>query len=151
MTGGTALIGLLVSLVIGGCQGPPPQISIEKAHIRFSKTMKNEANVFLKIVNAGGEDRLLGTQVSLPGASTEIQQVQGGIMTMIIVKELPIPAHQTTELKQWDSYIVIKGLPPDIGNGYRLSLTLDFEKSGKIVVPLTFTMTRPHPAKQTVP
>ena len=144
-----ALIVLLVSLVSTGCQGPPPEITIENANVQFSRTMKNEANVFLKIINKGGEDKLLGAQVSIAGATTEILQTQG-MMTKIIVKELIIPAHETLELNKWGSNIVIQNLPADLGPGAKFTLTLVFEKSGRMPVPLTFTMARPRPGQPTM-
>jgi len=71
---------------------------------------------------------------------------------VVIARQLVIPAHRTVELNKWGSFLVIKGLPPDKCDGHRLTLTLDFEKSGKVTVPLTCSpMARPHPAKRSTP
>ena len=137
------LVALPVSLEFSGCQQMPPKISIQDARVEFSKAMKDEALVSLRIDNKGGADKLLGVTVSIPNATAEIHKMTG--MVMIIANEFDIPANSTIDFKSGSSHIMITGLPLHVEQGYKFTLTLKFEKSGSLSVPLTFTTPRPQP------
>ncbi|MEJ2032533.1 MAG: copper chaperone PCu(A)C [Deltaproteobacteria bacterium] len=137
-------MSLLVSLAFLGCQSAPPKITIQDAHVEFSKAMKDEAAVFLKIVNKGGADKLVGVKVSIPGAMAHIHKMSGTMMT--IVKEFDIPANSDINFRSGASHIMIMNLPDDVSEGTSFTLTMNFEKSGAISVPLTFNTPRPKPA-----
>jgi copper(I)-binding protein len=138
------LITLLVSLLAAGCQKPPPKISIRDAQVEFSNAMKDEASIFLKIDNAGGPDKLTGASVTIPGAKAMIHKMSGMMMT--IAKEFDIPANSHIDFRSGASHIMIMSLPDDVDEGYKFTLTLTFEKSGNLSVPVTFKMPRPQPA-----
>jgi copper(I)-binding protein len=135
------LVVIPALLAFSGCQRTPPKITIEDARVEFSQAMKDEASIFLKIVNIGGPDKLLGAQVDIPGATADIHEMSGMMMT--IVKEFDIPANSTTDFRNGASHIMITDLPAEVEKGDRFTLTLKFEKSGEISVPLTFTTSRP--------
>ena len=137
------LIALAVSLEFSGCHRMPPKISIQDARVEFSKDMKDEASISLRIDNEGGPDKLLGAEVSIPNATADIHKMSGMMMT--IANEFDIPANSTIDFKSGSSHIMITGLPVQAEQGYKFTLTLKFEKSGSLSVPLTFTTPRPQP------
>jgi copper(I)-binding protein len=148
---GNGLRLLLIIIFLGatvfiGCKGEPPRLSIENARVAFSEAMIDEASAYLTIKNAGGRDTLIGAKTSIPGASADIHEMRGDLM--VISKALPIPAKSSIELMPVGSHIMITHLPVDVKAGYRFSLTLVFEKSGEMQVPLEFTKPRPQPMKQ---
>ncbi len=136
-----ALAAIVFALAFAGCARKPPKITLHKARVEFSQGMMDEASIYLTIDNAGGPDKLLGARVSLPGATAAIHQMKGGGMTM--AKEFDIPANSSTEFKSGSSHIMIMGLPADVNQGTNFTLTLKFEKSGEISLPLTFNSPRP--------
>jgi copper(I)-binding protein len=137
------LVALPVSLEFSGCQRVPPKISIHDAKVEFSKAMKDEALISLRIDNKGGADKLLGAAVSIPDATADIHKMTGMVMT--IATEFDIPANSTTDFRSGSSHIMITGLPIEVEEGYRFTLTLKFEKTGPLSIPLTFTTPRPQP------
>jgi len=142
------LFAIPVILAFSGCQATPPKITVEDARVEFSQAMKDEASIYLKIVNIGGPDKLLGAQVNIPGATADIHEMSGMMMT--IVKEFDIPANSTTDFRNGASHIMLTDLPADLGEGDRFTLTLKFQKSGELSVPLTFTTSRPQPKMESM-
>jgi copper(I)-binding protein len=118
-----------------GCQGGPPQITIESASAELSPALYGEGLVFLTIKNAGGRDTLLGAKVSIPGATASIHQMRGGLM--VISKRMSIPAQATVAFYPAESHIMIENMPRELKEGASFTLTLIFERSGEKQVPLT--------------
>ncbi len=143
------LVTLLFSVLMSGmgCKGEPPKLTIENARASFSEAMLDEAEVYLTIVNAGGKDKLIGAKVSIPGTETEIHEMRGDLM--VISKGLSIPPKSTVEFSFAGSHIMVMNLPKNVKVGYRFTLTLLFEKTGEVQLPLEFTKPRsaaPEPA-----
>jgi len=139
------LVALFASLDLSGCQRMPPKITVRNAQVEFSKDMKDEALVTMTIDNEGGADKIVGVETSIPGATVRIHKMSGMMMT--IVKEFDIPAKSSNEFRIGASHIMIAGLPDSVGKGYQFTLSLKFEKTATISLPLTFSKPRPHPAK----
>ncbi len=141
---------LFIVLVSGiGCKGERPKLTIENARAAFSEAMLDEAEVYLTIVNAGGKDKLIGAKVSIPGTETDIHEMRGNLM--VISRGLAIPPKSTVEFSFAGSHIMIMNLPKSVKVGYRFTLTLLFEKSGEIELPLEFTKPRPAAQKPMMP
>jgi len=141
LTTGLILISLFVSLLFAGCQGAPPKISIRDARAEFSDTMKDQAEVYLKIDNEGGPDRIIGAYVTIPGARALIYE-QGGIV-MTIAKEFEIPANSHINFRSGASHITILPILDSAKQGDTFTLTLKFKRSKEIEVPVTYTTPRP--------
>jgi copper(I)-binding protein len=134
---------ILLSLAFSGCERVPPMITLQNARVEFSQAMKDEASIYLTITNEGGPDKLLGARVSIPGATADIHQMNG--IVMLIVKEFDIPAHSAIDFRAGTSHLMIMGVPADVGQGSKFTLTLKFEKSGEMSLPITFNSPRPQP------
>lgn len=140
-TTGLILLTLFLSLLFAGCQSVPPKISIQDARAEFSDTMKDQAEVYLKIDNEGGADKIIGAYVTIPGAKALIYE-QGGIV-MTIAREFEIPANSHINFMSSTSHITIVPIPADMKQGDTFTLTLKFKRSKDIPVPVTFTTPRP--------
>lgn len=140
-TTGLILFTLFLSLLFVGCQSVPPKVSIRDARAEFSDTMKNQAEVYLKIDNEGGQDKIIGAYATIPGAKALIYE-QGGIV-MTIAREFEIPANSHINFMSSASHITILPIPDDVKQGDTFTLTLKFKRSKDIAVPVTFTTPRP--------
>lgn len=130
-------------MVLAGCEGGPPKVSIEGARAELSSVMRDEGMVYLKIINAGGSDTLIGVKPGIAGASADLHEMKGTIMVM--TKAMRIPEKSTVELKPMGSHIMIMNMPKEVKEGYRFTLTLLFKRSGEMQVPLEFMKAQEQP------
>jgi len=130
-------------MVLAGCEGGPPKVSIESARAELSSVMRDEGMVYLKIMNAGGSDMLIGVNPGIAGASADLHEMKGTIM--IVTKAMRIPEKSTVELKPMGSHIMIMNMPKEVKEGYRFTLTLLFKRSGEMQVPLEFMKAQEQP------
>ena len=130
-------------MVFTGCEGGPPKVSIEGARAELSSVMRDEGLVYLKIMNAGGSDMLIGIKPGIPGATADLHEMRGAIM--IAAKAMRIPEKSTVELKPMGSHIMIMNMPKEVKEGYRFTLTLLFKRSGEMQVPLEFMKAQEQP------
>jgi len=136
---------MFLSILAAGCKGEAPSVSVQNARVEFSEVMRDEASVYLKIVNAGGKDRLMGARVDIPGTTTTIHEMRGDIM--VEAKALNVPPKGDLELMSIGLHVMISGLPSGEKVGDRFTLTLLFERTGEVKVPLEFTKPRLEPMK----
>ncbi len=130
-------------IILAGCESGPPIVSIEGARAELSPVMRNEGLVYLKIVNAGGDDSLVGVRPDIPGAKADLHEMKGTIM--VVTKAMRIPAKSSVELKPMGSHIMIVNMPAEVKEGYRFNLTLVFRKSGDKQVSLEFMKAQEQP------
>ena len=130
-------------MVLAGCEGGPPKVSIEGARAELSSVMRDEGMVYLKIMNAGGSDTLIGVKPGIADASADLHEMKGTIMVM--TKAMRIPEKSTVELKPMGSHIMIMNMPKEVKEGYRFTLTLLFKRSGEMQVPLEFMKAQEQP------
>ena len=130
-------------MVLAGCEDGPPKVSIESARAELSSVMRDEGMVYLKIMNAGGSDMLIGVNPGIAGASADLHEMKGTIM--IVTKAMRIPEKSTVELKPMGSHIMIMNMPKEVKEGYRFTLTLLFKRSGEMQVPLEFMKAQEQP------
>ncbi|MCM5679916.1 copper chaperone PCu(A)C [Schlegelella sp. S2-27] len=91
---------------------------------------------FLKIENRGrAADKLLSARSDV-AASTELHSMtmDGHVMRMREMDELPLPAGQTVELKPGGLHIMFTGLKAPLKTGDRVPLILKFERAGEVTV-----------------
>lgn len=130
-------------MVFAGCEGGPPKVSIEGARAELSSVMRDEGLVYLKIMNAGGSDMLIGIKPGIPGAIANFHEMKGTIMVM--TQAMRIPEKSTVELKPMGSHIMIVNMPKEVKEGYRFTLTLLFKRTGEMQVPLEFMKAQEQP------
>jgi copper(I)-binding protein len=141
---GAALLLVAVLVALAGplaCERAQPQLSIENARAEMSPAFYGEGIVYLKIVNLGGPDTLIGVKTTIPGAVADVHAMRGDVM--VLAKSLPVPARNTVDLAPMGSHIMIENMPKTVKEGTGFALTLLFQRSGPIEVPLTFLKAQP--------
>lgn len=132
-----ARLVLAVLFALGaGCTAQAPQITIEGQYANLSPMLIGVGSVFMKIENGGGKDALVRATVDIPGAVVEMHDVQDG--RMVKVDRISIRSHGTVELKPRALHIMIFKMPKEIKIGSAVTLTLVFEKTGELQVPVKF-------------
>lgn len=98
--------------------------------------MQGPAAAYFRVSNASDTpDRLVSA--SSPGAETvELHQslMEGGVMRMLPVAALEIPAHGEAVLAPGGYHLMLLGLKTSFADGARVPLTLVFEKAGPVEV-----------------
>ncbi|WP_293448170.1 copper chaperone PCu(A)C [Persephonella sp.] len=123
-------------LVIVGFVYAKPEIIIEDPWVRaVPPTAKNTA-LFMVIKNVGDEaDILIGVKTNISKMVSIHKTVnQNGVMKMVHVDRLPVPAGKSVVLKPGGYHIMVMGLKKDIKAGDNVKFTLIFEKSGEITI-----------------
>ena len=92
--------------------------------------------VYFVIVNDGDEaDTLMGISSEV-ASSTELHEtrIENDIAQMMPVASVVVPAHGSVEFKPSSYHVMLVGLTQDLKEGDSLKITLQFEKSGTIMV-----------------
>ncbi len=92
--------------------------------------------VYMKIRNSGNQtDRLLKAETDIaPKAELHTMEMQGGQMKMTPVDSIEIPAGGEVELHSGGAHIMLFGITHEPKVGDVISLTLQFEKTGRVPV-----------------
>jgi len=90
---------------------------------------------FLKLDNAGADDKLLSAQTEL-ASRTELHSMamEGDVMRMRQVDAIALPTGKTVELKPGGLHLMLFGLKAPLKSGDKFPLTLRFEKAGEVTV-----------------
>jgi periplasmic copper chaperone A len=134
------VIIFLGALCFAGCESGP-KLTIENARAELSPVIRGEGLVYLKIMNTGGKDTLTGVKIDIPGAAADLHEMKGNFM--VLAKTMRIPSKSTLELQPMGSHIMIENMPMDVKEGQPLVLTLVFEKSGELRIPLILMKAQP--------
>ncbi|QWD77440.1 copper chaperone PCu(A)C [Polynucleobacter sp. MWH-Svant-W18] len=106
-------------------------IKIENAYTRATAPGQQAAVGFLKIDNKGNADQLLGA--SSPAAG-EVQlhemAMDGNVMKMRQVKDIPVPAGGIVELKPGGYHLMFMNLKGPFVTGQTIPVKLKFAKAG---------------------
>ena len=96
---------------------------------------KNGA-IYLSIMNMGvTSDTLIN--ITTPAATSAVlhqSKDENGVMKMITLDQLEIPAGATIDILPGHLHIMLKGMKAPLKLGYHLALDLEFKKAGHIVV-----------------
>jgi hypothetical protein len=119
-----------------GCSQQPPRITIEGQYAALSPVLLGVGSVFMKINNGGGKDTLVGAAANIPNTVAELHDIKNGRMGK--VERITVPARGAVELKPRGLHIMVFNLPGSVREGVEISVTLRFEKSGEMRVPVSF-------------
>ena len=131
----------VIDIAFGGsalAQNPAfTNIKIENAYTRATVPGQQVAGGFLKIDNKGNADQLLGA--SSPAAG-EVQlhemAMDGNVMKMRQVKDIPIPAGGSVELKPGGYHLMFMNLKGPFVAGQTVPVKLKFAKAGEMEIKL---------------
>ncbi len=89
--------------------------------------------VFLTIENTGDADKLIAASSPIADkVELHSHTMDNGVMKMRPVEAIDVAANATTELKSGGFHIMMFGVKELPANGTMISLTLTFEKAGKV-------------------
>ncbi len=126
----------LMVLVLGsGCAAQTSGMQVRDAWARAAVSGSTTA-VFATIVNSTGDsDRLVGAEGAAARA-VEIHEtrMEGDIMQMRPAQAIEIPSGGQITLKPGSYHIMLIDLQRDLQPGEKLTVTLIFEKAGRIEI-----------------
>ena len=129
------LAGMLMFSGLTGAAGQSPAIEVQHAWARATPPGARTAVVYMTLVNQGAaDDRLLAVTTPAAGkAELHSGSTAGGIMRMRPVEGgLAVMPGKPTELKPGGDHIMLVGLKAPLVAGQTVTLTLTFEKAGKV-------------------
>lgn len=113
-----------------------PKIMVMEPWSRPSPAMAGNGAVYMTLVNEGGSDDVL------VGAETDVAEVvelhetkmEGDVMKMQPVPNIPVPAGGSAKLEPGGLHVMLINLKEELKPGDKVTLILQFEKSGPITV-----------------
>ena len=117
--------------------GGQSALSVSGAYARSNNPEAGAA--FMTITNAGHADCTL-SRVSAEGfdrPALHTSREQGGVMKMVPLERLTIPAGGSHELKRGGDHIMLMGARAPVMQGQAVDLTLDFGDCGTLPVSVT--------------
>lgn len=116
-----------------------PEVASAGAWARATAPQARAGAAFLTIVNPDGVADALIAADSAVADSVELHSHvnDGGVMRMREVDRIELPPDSQTELKPGGLHVMLIGLRAPLAEGDHFDLGLTFEKSGRIVVPVT--------------
>ena len=112
-------------------------IKVDHAYIRATVPGQQVAGGFMKIENKGIADQLLSA--SSPAAG-EVQlhemAMEGSVMKMRQVKDIPVPAGGSVELKPGGLHLMLMNIKAPLAAGESVPVKLKFAKAGEVEVKM---------------
>jgi len=112
-------------------------IKVDHAYIRATVPGQQVAGGFMKIENKGIADQLLSA--SSPAAG-EVQlhemAMEGNVMKMRQVKDIPVPAGGSVELKPGGLHLMFMNIKAPLAAGESVPVKLKFAKAGEVEVKM---------------
>jgi len=112
-------------------------IKVDHAYIRATVPGQQVAGGFMKIENKGIADQLLSA--SSPAAG-EVQlhemAMEGTVMKMRQVKDIPVPAGGSVELKPGGLHLMLMNIKAPLAAGESVPVKLKFAKAGEVEVKM---------------
>lgn len=131
------ILALFFLLFLTSCQTAETGLSIGEAWARLGQAGGNSA-IYFTIKSLGQDDALLVANSEVAEA-VELHEtmMMGDQMHMHQLKKVPLPRGQEVVFKPGGLHIMLIGLRRDLKVGDTFELTLVFEKSGEVTLPVT--------------
>jgi copper(I)-binding protein len=112
-------------------------IKVENAYTRATAPGQHVAGGFLKIENKGAADQLVSASSPVAG---EVQlhemAMDGNVMKMRQVKDIPVPANGSVELKPGGLHLMFMNIKAPLAAGETVPVKLKFAKAGEVEVKM---------------
>ena len=110
-------------------------LQIENAYTRSTVPGQMAAGGFMKVENKGGVDLLVSASSPVAG---EVQlhemAMEGNVMKMRQVKDIPVPAGGVVELKPGGMHLMFMNIKAPLTAGETVPVKLKFAKAGEVEV-----------------
>lgn len=109
---------------------------VESVWARTTAPQAKMGAIYLRITNAGSDDRLISAKVDASIASAlsihEMKQDERGMMRMLeLTAGLPVTAGATVDLAPGGKHLMLEGLKGPLQIGQAFEITLNFERTGE--------------------
>ena len=145
-----ALVTMYAAVGIALCSSVMAQntsvgsIKVENAYTRATAPGQQVAGGFLKIENKGAADQLVSASSTVAG---EVQlhemSMEGNVMKMRQVKDIPVPANGSVELKPGGLHLMFMNIKAPLAAGETVTVKLKFAKAGEVEVKMPVNATAP--------
>lgn len=128
---------LILGIGLTACTAADPEISVTEAWGRPSPSVATTGAFYMNIANEGGADRLVSATSEACGTVELHESVmsEDGVMSMRPLEEgIEIPAGKTVELKPGGMHVMCIQKKADFTPGAELTLALEFEKFGTVIL-----------------
>ncbi len=120
-------------------------IKIMDPYARASTPSSTSGAIFLKVMNDGAADRLIGA--STPAANMAMlhthEEDANGVMKMIHVEDgFEVPADGALLLERGGNHVMLIGLTGSLQQGDTVPLTLIFEQAGEVSIDVPVDLKR---------
>jgi len=141
-----ALAGITAVAAVGFATAAEPAIRVLDAWARATPPGADNGAVYLKIVNHGEADRLVGARTQAAAAAElHATETRDGVVEMRHLDALPIGAGATVELAPGGTHVMLAGLGSRLVAGTHVELRLIFATAGEIAVDVTVVDARGPP------
>jgi len=132
------VVALGLSFSVQAQEAKVGSIKVEQAYTRATVPGQQVAGGFMKIENkGGGTDQLISA--SSPAAG-EVQlhemAMEGNVMKMRQVKDIPVPAGGSVELKPGGLHLMFMNIKAPLSAGESVPVKLKFAKAGEVEVKM---------------
>lgn len=134
----TLLLAVMGFGLVGFAQAQNAKVGslqIENAYTRSTVPGQMAAGGFMKIENKGGVDLLVSASSPVAG---EVQlhemAMEGNVMKMRQVKDIPVPAGGAVELKPGGMHLMFMNIKAPLAAGETVPVKLKFAKAGEVEV-----------------
>ena len=132
-----AVVGFGLTGIVQAQNAKVGSVQIENAYTRATVPGQQVAGGFMKIENKGAADQLISA--SSP-ASGEVQlhemAMEGNVMRMRQVKDIPVPAGGAVELKPGGLHLMFINIKAPLAAGEAVPVKLKFAKAGEVEVKM---------------
>jgi copper(I)-binding protein len=125
------------ALALGGCGGGSAEaITVSDPWVRASPSMARAGAAYMVLANHTNQDDRLLSAVCDAAATVELHESreEGGMMSMMPVQAITVPANGQAELKPGGLHIMLIDLNRELVEGESVTLTLNFERAGAVTV-----------------
>jgi len=132
-----AVFGLGVAGLANAQNAKVGSLQIENAYTRSTVPGQMAAGGFMKIENKGAVDQLISASSPVAG---EVQlhemAMEGNVMKMRQVKDIPVPAGGAVELKPGGLHLMFMNIKAPLAAGETVPVKLKFAKAGEVEVKM---------------
>jgi copper(I)-binding protein len=118
-------------------QAGGPNVTVLEAWARPSPMSAGNGAVYMSLANQGDRDDALLAVESDVAEAVELHETTMGeneVMRMQPVARIDVPAGGSTSLEPGGKHVMLIGLKQELSPGQTITLTLNFERSGPLIV-----------------
>ncbi len=129
---------LLLSSAVPDTVFAETEIDVKDAWVPATAPNAPAATAYMVLHNKTDQDDQLvsAESASVKSVTLHTMSMEGGMISMRMVKSIPVPAHGMTALKSDGYHLMLKGLKKRFTQGAIIELTLKFKHAGEVKLHL---------------